>query len=276
MKRFVGTIFLLYSLTFLGIQAKARLGDDEVQGKLTPPTTNITNGTVLTTSLVATHNTPADCWIIIKQQVYDVTNFLTAHPGNASTILPYCGLEATQAYDTKNIGRPHSAQSDSMLPEYLIGAIGSTYTGSSSTTTNSATNISNAANTSHTNTSVTNTAASPATTPSTVTLSQATVGAHASTSDCWMIMSGNVYNFTSYLFQHPGGAYVMTPYCGKDGTSAFATMGSRGRPHSAFARSLFSSYPLGKLGDTTTSTAITNSSVTAPNAFPFTENEEDD
>jgi hypothetical protein len=31
-----------------------------------------------------------------------------------------------------------------------------------------------------------------------------------------------------------------------------------------------------KIGDTTTSTTITNSSVTAPNAFPFTENEEDD
>ncbi|KAF8216084.1 FMN-dependent dehydrogenase-domain-containing protein [Mycena galopus ATCC 62051] len=48
---------------------------------------------------VALHNKPTDCWVIIKNQVYDVTDFLQEHPGGSKIILKYAGRDATSAYE---------------------------------------------------------------------------------------------------------------------------------------------------------------------------------
>ncbi|KAJ6575256.1 FMN-dependent dehydrogenase-domain-containing protein [Mycena capillaripes] len=48
---------------------------------------------------VAAHNSPTDCWVIIKNSVYDVTDFLQEHPGGAKIILKYAGRDATSAYE---------------------------------------------------------------------------------------------------------------------------------------------------------------------------------
>jgi len=33
---------------------------------------------------VSEHNTPANCWIVIDDQIWDVTSFAPEHPGGAS------------------------------------------------------------------------------------------------------------------------------------------------------------------------------------------------
>ncbi|KAL1707114.1 FMN-dependent dehydrogenase-domain-containing protein [Schizophyllum commune] len=48
---------------------------------------------------VKKHNTRESCWVIIKNKVYDVTNFLNDHPGGAAIILKYAGRDATAAYE---------------------------------------------------------------------------------------------------------------------------------------------------------------------------------
>ncbi|KAJ7110075.1 FMN-dependent dehydrogenase-domain-containing protein [Mycena epipterygia] len=48
---------------------------------------------------VAEHNSPASCWVIIQNSVYDVTDFLQEHPGGAKIILKYAGRDATSAYE---------------------------------------------------------------------------------------------------------------------------------------------------------------------------------
>ena len=48
---------------------------------------------------VARHATASDCWVIIDDRVFDVTEFLEEHPGGKHVILSRAGTDATQAYD---------------------------------------------------------------------------------------------------------------------------------------------------------------------------------
>lgn len=63
------------------------------------------------------------------------------------------------------------------------------------------------------------TAAAPTTT--TVSFSLAEVAHHASRSSCWAALDGEVYDLTSWIGEHPGGAAEILGICGTDATSAF-------------------------------------------------------
>jgi cytochrome b involved in lipid metabolism len=52
-------------------------------------------------------------------------------------------------------------------------------------------------------------------------ITAAEVMTHNTALDCWSVVSGNVYNLTSYVSTHKGGAAVIEAICGKDGTNAF-------------------------------------------------------
>ncbi len=77
-------------------------------------------------------------------------------------------------------------------------------------------------------------------------ISTAELSKHNKSSDCWVAIRGNVYDVTSYLDEHPGGADLILTYCGKDATSAYNNKGGEGR-HSSNADALLSEYQLGKL-----------------------------
>lgn len=57
-------------------------------------------------------------------------------------------------------------------------------------------------------------------------IDSANIAKHNTSRDCWLIISGKVYNVTNFLSSHSGGASAITPYCGKDATAAFM-----GKPH---------------------------------------------
>jgi hypothetical protein len=64
------------------------------------------------------------------------------------------------------------------------------------------------------------------------------VALHKIGTDCWTIVNGKVYDITSYVPRHPGGAEILRA-CGTDGTSLFTqrttTTGEKvgsGTPHS--------------------------------------------
>mmetsp|Transcript_119142 Transcript_119142/g.186939 ORF Transcript_119142/g.186939 Transcript_119142/m.186939 type:complete len:82 (+) Transcript_119142:76-321(+) len=48
---------------------------------------------------VAKHNTDTDCWVIIGDDVYDVTKFLADHPGGKKSIMLFAGKDATEEFD---------------------------------------------------------------------------------------------------------------------------------------------------------------------------------
>mmetsp|Transcript_50840 Transcript_50840/g.80582 ORF Transcript_50840/g.80582 Transcript_50840/m.80582 type:complete len:82 (+) Transcript_50840:87-332(+) len=48
---------------------------------------------------VAKHNSDSDCWVIIGDDVYDVTKFLADHPGGKKSIMLFAGKDATEEFD---------------------------------------------------------------------------------------------------------------------------------------------------------------------------------
>lgn len=78
----------------------------------------------------------------------------------------------------------------------------------------------------------------------TLNLSNSEIKTHNSKSDCWSIVNGNVYNLTSYVQNHPGGASVIANICGKDGSKAFINQhNSQSKPNN-----VLDSFLLGPLG----------------------------
>lgn len=67
----------------------------------------------------------------------------------------------------------------------------------------------------------------PAITPvNTITTTE--VAKHNTATDCWEIVNNKVYNVTSAISVHPGGAEAIINLCGKDATTAFNTKGGKG------------------------------------------------
>lgn len=71
-----------------------------------------------------------------------------------------------------------------------------------------------------------------------------------------MIISGKVYNLTSYINLHPGGVAMVTQACGQDGTTLYQTKGGVGRGHSSYAYGLLANYLVGNLGESKTASQI--------------------
>lgn len=84
--------------------------------------------TTLTLSMdeLAKHNSSRSCWLLISGKIYDVTTFLTQHPGGAREILKNCGTDATVAFDTRGGTGAHSASAFAMLNLYYIGDLNQT------------------------------------------------------------------------------------------------------------------------------------------------------
>ena len=68
---------------------------------------------------------------------------------------------------------------------------------------------------------------------------------HASSTSCWSIVYGNVFDLTKWITKHPGGAEKIRAICGKDGTTSF----ERQHTGDGSAANQLSSYFIGKLGD---------------------------
>ena len=68
---------------------------------------------------VLKHNEKEDCWIIIDNYVYDVTEFLEIHPGGKNMILMVAGKDATEYF--------HELHNEKILKEigeeYIIGKL---------------------------------------------------------------------------------------------------------------------------------------------------------
>ncbi|XP_078367412.1 cytochrome b5-like isoform X2 [Oculina patagonica] len=68
---------------------------------------------------VSYHTDISSCWIVIKDRVYDLTNFLNEHPGGSEIMLEHAGMDATTVF--QDIG--HSVEAQRILSKYYIGEL---------------------------------------------------------------------------------------------------------------------------------------------------------
>lgn len=70
--------------------------------------------------IVAKHTSPDSCWVVLYGHVYDVTDFLSSHPGGSKVILQLAGRDATEEYDPIH---PSGTLEDNLKPEAKLGKI---------------------------------------------------------------------------------------------------------------------------------------------------------
>ena len=73
-----------------------------------------------TSSLVAKHNSPDSCWVILYGNVYDVTEFLPSHPGGSRIILQLAGRDATDDFDPVH---PPGTLEENLAPSAKLGPV---------------------------------------------------------------------------------------------------------------------------------------------------------
>ena len=69
---------------------------------------------------VKANNTATKCWSAIDGKVYDLTNWISSHPGGAGAITSLCGTDGTSAYINQHKGQ---SRPGSTLTAYLLGPL---------------------------------------------------------------------------------------------------------------------------------------------------------
>jgi len=77
----------------------------------------------ITLDELAEHDGADSCWKAIHGRVYDITDYVPDHPTEEEVILEWCGREATEGWNNKRPGVPHSPRAEGMLEAYLIGRL---------------------------------------------------------------------------------------------------------------------------------------------------------
>ncbi|CAA2965322.1 cytochrome b5-like [Olea europaea var. sylvestris] len=72
------------------------------------------------------------------------------------------------------------------------------------------------------------------------------VASHNKKDDCWLIISGKVYNVTPFLEEHPGGDEVLLTSTEKDATNDFEDVG-----HSDDAKVTMQKFYIGEIDEST-------------------------
>jgi len=84
------------------------------------PTAEVTTQAGYTMEKVRENNSASSCWSIINGNVYDLTKWISSHPGGRSAITGICGRDGTSTFNGKHRGDGGPA---SILSGYLLGPL---------------------------------------------------------------------------------------------------------------------------------------------------------
>ncbi|KAF4680890.1 hypothetical protein FOZ62_027743 [Perkinsus olseni] len=161
-----------------------KYGGKYIVGKLGAGVASTKGATTLTLDEVAKHNVKDDCWIVVNNMVYNVTEFLAVHPGGEAAIMAYAGRDASEQW---NMIHPADTM-EKYGKKYEVGELGSSMGGGSG---------------------------------GSGVLDEDEVAKHTAEDDCWVIINGKVYDVTKWLPLHPGGVAAIMAYAGKDASEQF-------------------------------------------------------
>ena len=176
---------------------------------------------------VANHNTKDDCWLVINDEVYDVTEFMDEHPGGASMLKMVAGKDATLHFE--ELHKPEILSS--IGAEFKIGVIGD---GS----------VVEEAFEEAVEEAFEEEAGTAATTAAGNVYSMAEVAKHNTKGDTWFVIGDGVYDVTEFMDMHPGGAGMLKMVAGKDATKHFEELH---KPE--ILTSIAAEYLIGTLGE---------------------------
>lgn len=87
----------------------------------TPSASVISGLTKLTLDEVQKHASSTSCWSIIFDNVFDLTKWITKHPGGAEKIRAICGKDGTSSFQRQHDGDGSAARE---LSSFFIGKLG--------------------------------------------------------------------------------------------------------------------------------------------------------
>jgi cytochrome b involved in lipid metabolism/uncharacterized membrane protein len=102
--------------------ASVRTGQNATESAA-PSTTGTPNAvptTAYTMAEVAERNDAADCWTVIDDRVFDLTDWIARHPGGASPIESLCGRDGTSTFNAQHQGQPRPT---TQLDAFVIGVL---------------------------------------------------------------------------------------------------------------------------------------------------------
>jgi cytochrome b involved in lipid metabolism len=185
------------------------------------------------------HNTEQDCWVVLYDDVYDLTSYAKNHPGGSFLITDLAGTDGTGSFDAF-----HPAQLLKTVQRYRIGQLvvedvsvpdreeseGAPLDDESDSEAQGTPppENENAAPPADSEGQGTppppedENAAPPAEEGSqAVAIRWEELALHSTPADCWIALHGHVYDLTVYAPSHPGGPGMITQLAGTDGTVWF-------------------------------------------------------
>jgi cytochrome b involved in lipid metabolism len=76
--------------------------------------------TQITLKQVKAKNTATNCWSIVNGKVYNLTDWVSKHPGGSSRIIGMCGKDASRTFNGQHAGQ---GSPESNLAMYQIGIV---------------------------------------------------------------------------------------------------------------------------------------------------------
>lgn len=86
----------------------------------TTPTPVTDTGKSIMLAEIAQHNDKTSCWSTINGGVYDLTSWVSRHPGGEQAILSICGIDGSAAFNAQHGG---ARQQQQILATFKIGTL---------------------------------------------------------------------------------------------------------------------------------------------------------
>ncbi|CAE8592297.1 unnamed protein product [Polarella glacialis] len=167
---------------------------------------------------VAKHASKTDCWVVVGEEVLDVTEFMEDHPGGSKAIMMFAGRDATEEFDMLHERK--------VIKKYGIDEGTVVVKGS---------DLNSACFQHFFNLQVafewSNWHVGPKGMTHGMQSSESRFGEevakHASKTDCWVVVGEEVLDVTEFMEDHPGGSKAIMMFAGRDATEEFDMLHER-------------------------------------------------